>query len=53
VHVAEDQQDVGFQFDFGFAAAGRMIDACEQLRAMRVQRLAQPRLNPLGIVGGG
>jgi hypothetical protein len=37
--VAEDQQDVGFQFDIGLAGTGGMVDAREQLQAMRVERL--------------
>jgi hypothetical protein len=32
-HIAEDQQDVGFQLDIGLAGAGRMVDAREQLQA--------------------
>jgi hypothetical protein len=52
-HVAEDQQDVGFQLDIGLASAGRMVDAREQLQAMRVERLAQPRLDLVGITAGG
>ena len=51
--VAEDQQDVGFQLDIGLAGAGRMVDAREQLQAMRVERLAQPRLDLIGITAGG
>jgi hypothetical protein len=47
--VAEDQQDVGFQLDIGLAGAGCMVDAREQLQAMRVERLAQPCLNLVGI----
>jgi hypothetical protein len=50
--VAEDQQDVGFQLDIGLAGAGRMVDAREQLQAMRVERLAQPRLDLVGIAAG-
>ena len=30
--------DVGFQLDIGLAATGRMVDAREQLQAMRVER---------------
>ena len=50
--VAEDQQDVGFQLDIGLASARRMVDAREQLQAMRVERLAQPRLDLGGIAAG-
>ena len=53
VHVAEDQQDVRFQFDVCFAASGGMVDAREQLQAMRVQRVTQPRLDLIGAIGGG
>src|SRR5262249_51247209 len=49
----EDQQDVGFQLDIGLAGAGRVVDAREQLQAMRVERLAQPRLDLVGIAAGG
>ena len=51
--VAEDQQDVGFQLDIGLAGAGRMVDVREQLQAMRAERLAQPRLDLVGIAAGG
>jgi hypothetical protein len=51
--VAEDQQDVGVQLDVGLARAGRMVDAREQLQAVRVERLAQPRLDLVGIAAGG
>ena len=51
--VAEDQQDVGFQLDIGLAGAGRMVDTREQLQAMRVERLAEPRLDLVGITAGG
>jgi hypothetical protein len=50
--VAEDQQDVGVQLDIGLAGAGRMLDAREHLQAMRVERLAQPRLDLVGIAAG-
>jgi hypothetical protein len=46
------QQDVGIQLDIGLAGAGRMVDAREQLQAMRVERLAQPRLDLVGITAG-
>src|SRR4029453_4584191 len=52
-HLAEDQQDVGFQLDIGLPGAGRMVDAREQLQPMRVERLAQPRLDLVGIAAGG
>jgi hypothetical protein len=51
--VAEDQQNVGLQLDIGLAGAGCMVDAREQLQAMRVERLAQPRLDLVGIAAGG
>jgi hypothetical protein len=47
--LPKDQQDVGFQLDTGFAGAGRMVDAREQLQAVRVKRLAQPRLDLVGV----
>jgi hypothetical protein len=34
-HVAEDQQDVGSELDISLAAADRVVDAREQLHAMR------------------
>ena len=51
--VAEDQQDVGLKVDTGLAGAGRMVDSREQLQAMRVERLAQPRLDLVGIAASG
>jgi hypothetical protein len=51
--VAEDQHDVGVQLDIGLAGAGRMVNAREQLQSMRVERLAQPALDLVGIAAGG
>jgi hypothetical protein len=46
--VAEDQKHVGFNLNVGLAGPGSVVNAREQLQAMHLERLAQPRLDLVG-----